>query len=549
MIFDLLWLDGHSLTEQPYTERVERLAALELSGQSWQTPEHIIGGGKQVLAASAEQDLEGIVAKRLDSTYQPGRRTTSWLKVKNFGRQELVIGGWMPGKGRRSDRIGALLVGVYERDGRLRYAGRVGTGFSEQELDRLGRLLTALRRRSSPFAAGAKPPPGAVFCEPRLVAEIEFREWTRSGSLRQPSYKGLREDKAPEEVVQEDELREGELREGELREGELRENELREGERQDRTERPLQARLSLREQSPSKAVAVVEGHELRLSNRDKVLYPEGGFTKGDVIDYYAAAAAVLTRHLEGRPLTVKRWPDGVEGSSFFQKQAPAHRPEWVQTVTVPSGRKPIDYVLANDAATLVWLANLAALELHTPLARAEAIEQPTVLVFDLDPGEPATVVECCHVALALQGMFEQLGLESFAKTSGSKGLQVYVPLNSREVTFADTKPFAKAVAELLERAAPELVVSRMTKARRTGKVLIDWSQNDRRKTTVCAYSLRAGPRPAVSAPICWDELRAALESGDPASLVLEAGAVLERLADRGDLFAPVLSLTQRLPAL
>jgi bifunctional non-homologous end joining protein LigD len=221
----------------------------------------------------------------------------------------------------------------------------------------------------------------------------------------------------------------------------------------------------------------------------------------------------------------------------------------VQTVTVPSGRKPIDYVLANDAATLVWLANLAALELHTPLARAEAIQRPTVLVFDLDPGEPATVVECCHVALALQGMFEQLGLESFAKTSGSKGLQVYVPLNSSEVTFADTKPFAKAVAELLERAEPELVVSRMTKARRTGKVLIDWSQNDRRKTTVCVYSLRAGPRPTVSAPVSWDEVRATLGSGDAATLVLEAGAVLERLADRGDEFAPVYSLTQRLPAL
>jgi bifunctional non-homologous end joining protein LigD len=529
MIFDLLWLDGHSLMEQPYTKRAERLAALELRGESWQTPEHIVGGGKQVLAASAEQGLEGIVAKRLDSTYQPGRRTASWLKVKNFGRQEFVIGGWIPGKGRHSDRIGALLVGVHERDGRLRYAGRVGTGFSEQELDRLGRLLAGLRRESSPFAAGGEPPRGAIFCEPRLVAEIEFREWTRSGSLRQPSYKGLREDKAPEEVVREDERHADE--------------------RQDGTERAWPAPLSLREQSPNKAVAVVEGHELKLSNRAKVLYPESGFTKGDVIDYYAAAAAVLTRHLEGRPLTVKRWPDGVEGSSFFQKQAPAHRPQWVQTVTVPSGRKPIDYVLANDAATLVWLANLAALELHAPLARAEAIQRPTVLVFDLDPGEPATVVECCQVALALQGMFEQLGLESLAKTSGSKGLQVYVPLNSREVTFADTKPFAKTVAELLERAEPELVVSRMTKARRTGKVLIDWSQNDRRKTTVCVYSLRAGPRPTVSAPVSWDEVRATLRSGDPATLVLEAGAVLERLADRGDQFAPVSSLTQTLPAL
>ena len=169
-----------------------------------------------------------------------------------------------------------------------------------------------------------------------------------------------------------------------------------------------------------------------------------------MIDYYAAIAPVLLAHLKGRPLTVKRWPDGVEGKSFFQKQAPAHRPEWVQTVTLPSERKPIDYLLADDLATLVWLANLAALELHTPLARAEAIERPTALVFDLDPGAPATIVECCRVGLRLHGMFENLGLQSFAKTSGSKGLQVYVPLNSPEVTYEQTKPFAKAVAELLE---------------------------------------------------------------------------------------------------
>ena len=268
-----------------------------------------------------------------------------------------------------------------------------------------------------------------------------------------------------------------------------------------------------------------------------------------MIDYYAAIAAVLIGHLEGRPLTVKRWPDGVDGKSFFQKHAPAHRPDWVQTVTLPSRGEPIDYVLANDLATLIWLANLAALELHTPLARAEAIERPTALVFDLDPGEPATVLECCRVALQLHGMFENLGLRSFAKTSGSKGLQVYVPLNREEVTFEHTKPFAKAVAELLEGAEGDLVVSRMTKARRTNRVLIDWSQNDRRKTTVCAYSLRSGERPTVSTPLEWEEVRGALDSGDPTGLSFEASEVLERVAERGDLFAAVLSLVQELPAL
>jgi bifunctional non-homologous end joining protein LigD len=268
-----------------------------------------------------------------------------------------------------------------------------------------------------------------------------------------------------------------------------------------------------------------------------------------VIDFYAAVAGVMVAHLRDRALTVKRWPDGVDGQAFFQKQAPAHRPEWVRTVTLPSERKPIDYLVADDRATLVWLANLAALELHTPLAYAEHPHRPATLVFDLDPGAPASIIECCHVALALSGMFENLGLRSFAKTSGKKGLQLYLPLNDPDASFAQTKPFAKAVAELLEDAEPDLVVSRMTRTRRRSRVLIDWSQNDPNKTTVCVYSLRATARPAVSTPVEWDEVRAALDAGDPKLLTFEAAEVLERVSERGDLFAPVLSLVQKLPSL
>jgi bifunctional non-homologous end joining protein LigD len=504
MIFDLLWLDGHSLMELRYEERRELLQALALSGEAWQTPEHLEGRGSDVLKATAEQRLEGIVAKRLDSHYEPGARASAWIKIKNVGRQELVIGGWLPGEGRRERRIGALLVGMYDSDGAFRYAGRVGTGFTDPELDRLGKLLAPLKREDSPFTAGEPPPRGAVFVEPELVAEIEFGDWTSAGVLRHPSYKGLREDKAAREVV--------------------------------------------REQGANKATTTVEGRELKLSNLDKTLYPKAGFRKRDVIDFYAAVAGTIVAHLQGRALTVKRWPDGVDGKAFFQKQAPAHRPDWVQTVTLPSEKKPIDYLLAEDRATIVWLANLAALELHVPLARAEAPERPTALVFDLDPGAPATVIECCRVALTLRGMFENLGLQSFVKTSGKKGLQLYVPLNDPEIAFAQTKPFAKTVAELLEQAQPELIVSRMTRTARPGRVLIDWSQNDRKKTTVCVYSLRAAERPTVSTPLGWDEVRAALDGGDPDALRFEAGQVLERIAERGDLFAPMLSLAQKLPS-
>jgi bifunctional non-homologous end joining protein LigD len=529
VIFDLLWLDGHSLMGLPYLERRERLGALGLNGERWQTPEHIIGEGSALLEVSRSQGLEGIVAKRLSSTYQPGARARDWIKIKSFGRQEFVIGGWLPGKGKRRERIGALLLGVHDADGALRYVGRVGTGFTEQELELLSSLLVPLQRETSPFSAGERPPREAVFVEPRLVAEVEFREWTRGGNLRQPSYKGLREDKAAEEVVREDLV-----------------EELPPPEEAGEREAP---KLALPKRPAKSATVTIEGRELRLSNLEKVLYPETSFSKRQLIEYYHDVAPVMLPHLQGRALTVTRWPDGVEGKSFFQKQTPAHAPEWVRTATLPSERKPIDYTLVEDLPTLIWLANLAAIELHTPLARAEAIDRPTTLVFDLDPGAPATIIECARVGLQLQVMFDSLGLQSFAKTSGSKGLQVYIPLNSDAVTFEQTKPFARAVAELLEQSHPELIVSRMTKARRTGKVLIDWSQNDRNKTTVCVYSLRATGRPTASTPLEWAEVRAALDAEDPGALMFEAGTVLERVAERGELFAPVLSLVQELPSL
>jgi bifunctional non-homologous end joining protein LigD len=515
VIFDLLWLDGHSLMAASYAARRRSLAELALSGERFQAPDHIVGQGSATLEASRKAGLEGIVAKRLDSRYEPGRRNGDWIKLKNMRREQLIIGGWMRGGGRRSTRIGALLLGQRDEAGALRYAGRVGTGFSERELDRLTQLLTPLERAQSPFSSDGPPPPrGALFCEPRLAAEVEFRERTKTGLLRQPSFKGLLEQQP---------------------------SSRRAGDPRPRTS-PVGARGDRGRRRPAGVPEVV------LSNLDKVLYPATGFTKGEVIEYYAAIAPVLLPHLHARPLTVTRYPDGVDGKAFFQKQSPAHRPEWVQTVAVVSERsKQIDYTLVEDAQTLVWLANLAALELHVPMARAPALERPTAVVFDLDPGPPATIVECCQVGLWLQGMFERLGLASFAKTSGSKGLQVYLPLNS-DVSHAETKSFARNVALLLERAEPAIAVSRMTKALRAGKVLIDWSQNDEHKTTVCVYSLRARERPTVSTPLEWDELRATLQSADGAQLSFDSAAVLARVRERGDLFAPVLSLVQTLPA-
>jgi bifunctional non-homologous end joining protein LigD len=286
----------------------------------------------------------------------------------------------------------------------------------------------------------------------------------------------------------------------------------------------------------------VEGRRLSLSNLDKVMYPQVGFTKGQVIDYYTRVAPALLPHLRGRPLTLKRYPDGVEGEYFYEKNCPSHAPEWVRKERIGG----ISYCICDDLPTLVWAANLADLELHPSLSRASDMSRPTLMAFDLDPGEGAGLAQCCEVALILREALGRLGLECYAKTSGSKGIQVYVPLNTDDVDYrGGTKLLSNALARHLEAQHPKLIVASQRKDLRAGKVLIDWSQNDEHKTTVCVYSLRARERPTVSTPLAWEEV----ERGDPEELVFEAGDVLERVAEHGDLFAPVEDEPQQLPEL
>ncbi|MCW2998686.1 MAG: ligD [Solirubrobacterales bacterium] len=490
MIFDLLWQDGHSLLQLPYLQRREALAQLGLDGEHWRTPEHVVGEGDALLAAAKAQRLEGIISKRVDAPYEPGRRSGAWQKHKLLQREPFVIGGWVPGEGRRRDRIGALLIGEPVEgggdagDGRLlRSVGRVGTGWDEAELTRLGTLLGAREQAQSPFvddAGGAKIPRGAIFCRPDLCCEVEFLERTPTGQIRAPSYKGL--------------------------------------------------------MTPDRAApGAVEVPHVPLSNPGKVLYPATGFTKRDLVDYYLAVADVLLPHLRDRRLTLKRYPNGVEEPFFYEKNAPSHRPDWITTAG--------GFVVADSPQALAWLGNLADLELHTPLARLDAPHRPTILAFDLDPGPGTGLAECSTVALWLRAMLEGLGLQAFPKTSGSKGMQVYVPLNHPDATYEQTKTLSRTIAQLLAKEAPELVVATQAKAARKGRVLVDWAQNDEHKTTVCVYSPRATAQPQVSTPLTWDEVQA----GDAEALVFTPAQVLERVARDGDLFAPVATLVQKLP--
>jgi bifunctional non-homologous end joining protein LigD len=291
----------------------------------------------------------------------------------------------------------------------------------------------------------------------------------------------------------------------------------------------------------------IEGRELRISNLDKVLYPETGTTKAEVINYYARIAPVMVPHLEARGITLRRFPDGVEGQSFFEKRCPSHRPEWLGTVVGPGDRRGgIDYCCLDSAPALVWAANMAGLEIHAPMARGEDIDAPTMCVFDLDPGAPAALRECADVALDIRHVLDGFGLVAVPKTSGNKGLQVYVPLNSPH-THEQCSAFAQAVAQLLQRAHPETITSVMRKADRPGKVFVDWSQNSRHKTTVAVYSLRARARPTASTPLTWDEVEG-VASGEIAPPAIEMAEVLNRVAEQGDLFADALTVKQELPA-
>ena len=296
------------------------------------------------------------------------------------------------------------------------------------------------------------------------------------------------------------------------------------------------------------SIVDVEGRQIKLSNLDKVLYPKTGFTKGQLVDYYIRIAPVLLPHLAGRPLTLKRYPEGVDGIFFYEKNCPKYRPEWMQTAKVWSegNDRFMYYCVVADLASLVCLANLADLELHTSLSMAAEMQQPTVIAFDLDPGAPANIVQCCQVGLWVKEIFERFGMQAFAKTSGSKGLQIYVPLNT-PVTYEQTKPFANAIARILETQYPDRVVSDMKKSLRTNKVFVDWSQNDNHKTTVCVYSPRAKELPTVSTPLSWQEVETCLHKQDPDLLVFTSDQVLQRAEKMGDLFEQVLKLKQKLP--
>ena len=504
--FDLLEVEGEPIIDSPLEERRQRLEQLlDKRNRTVQFSESF-DDGDALYKAAQEQGFEGILAKRRRSTYQPGRRSHDWVKVKAHNTEEFVIGGYTRGEGRRANSFGALLLGVYDEGvDKLRYVGSVGTGFTEKEIERLLKLLRPLETDEPPFDPVPKPPRvkkgDIVWVKPKLVAQVEFVEWTHDGRLRAPSYQGLREDKSPVEVRREDELP----------------TEIRKGNR-----------------------------VLKLSNLDKLFFPDEGITKGDLISYYRAVAPVLVPHLKNRPFTMIRYPDGIKGKHFFQKDAPSHMPEWIPTYRAlvstreaPRRKKWVNFPLVNDELALLWMVNMGCIDMNAWYSRVDKPDRPDFVLFDLDPAPDVGFKETVEVALLVKQALDAFGLVGYPKTSSAEGMHVLVPVE-RRYTFEDTRRFAEIVAGAIARAHRGLATTEWTKARRRG-VLIDSNQNGEGKTIASAYSVRPRPGAPVSTPLRWEEVNADL---DPRAFTMDV--VLERVAEHGDLFEGVLTQKQKL---
>ncbi|MDQ3823130.1 MAG: DNA ligase D, partial [Actinomycetota bacterium] len=526
--FDVLEIDGRPLVDRPLTERREALGGL-LDGRNRAVQlSEAFDDGEALFRAAEEQGFEGIIAKRTDSRYLAGRRTRDWLKVKTHGEQEFVVAGYTRGKGRRSAGFGSLVLAVHDEDaGGLRYVGNVGTGFTDAEIDRLLDLLRPLERDTSPFRAVPKMPKvrrgDVVWLEPELVAQVEFAEWTHDGHLRAPRYKGLREDKPAEEVEREDPVPEPEPKSAS-------------GSKPQTVEGPVPKEIRKGDRV------------LKLSNLDKVFFPDDGITKGDLLSYYRAIAPVLVPHLKGRPFTMKRYPDGIAGGFFFQKDAPKHMPDWIPTRKFwastrdrPPKRRLIDFALVEDELALLWMVNMGCIDMNTWYSRVDKPERPDFVLFDLDPSPDVGFAETIEVALILKQALDALGLQSFPKTSGSEGIHVLVPI-ARRHTYDDTRQFSEIVAGAIARAHRGLATTEWSKRKRRG-VLIDANQNGEGKTIASVYSVRPKPGAPVSTPLRWDEVNEKLNPS-----IYSMDVVLDRVRRGGDVFEPVLTTRQSLTA-
>lgn len=497
-VFDLLYLDGYDLREVDLAGRRRALEAIVTPSPALRISGRFPGPGEPLVEAAREAGLEGIVAKRATACYRPGR-SREWLKIKLVHEQEFLICGFTAGE---REYFGSLVLGVH-REGKLAWAGNVGTGFDERAMRGLRARLEPLITPRSPFPDAPRLGRDVTWVRPKLVCQVKFGNWTHDGRLRAPVYLGLRDDVKPADV---------------------------------RREEPLLA------SGPDEAAVQIGGRELRFTNLNKLYWPEDGYTKRDLINYYDRVADFLLPHLKDRPLSLKRYPDGIHGEYFFQKDLPETYAPWLRTVKIWSehNQGPTNYVLAEDRASLLYLANLGCIDQNPWLSRVETIDHPDFVLIDLD-AQDCPFDRIVEAALLVRKVLDSLGLEGYPKTTGGDGLHVYIPVEP-VYTYEDARNFAELVARLAFDERPELFTTPRAVARRqTGKVYFDYLQNAKAKTISAPYVARAHPKAPVSTPLAWREVKKGLLPGR--FTIRTAPARFERL---GDLFAPVLEKPQKL---
>ncbi len=546
--FDLLYAGGRDLRDEPLAERKRRLEAIATDGHGVLVSKYVAGTGRAFFELARREGLEGIVGKRLESRYV-SQRSRDWVKIKARRRQECVIAGWTESPARASS-FRSLLLGLYEGEA-LVYVGSVGSGFDERLLAGITERLRPLEIAEPPVREVPKLQARAHWVRPELVAEIEFAEWTADGILRQSVFIALRSDRDPRSCVRETPQPVEEVVAANGRPAKPAIGE--------------QVRPAARPAASEKAPASTRGKEasslelggrsLSITNRSKVLWPKDGYTKGDLIDYYRAVARWIVPFLAGRPLTLERFPDGVDEPSFFEKHSPRGRPAWVRTVAIASGSAKggkIEYVVCDDEATLVYLANLAAIVLHAWTSRLPALEHPDFMLFDIDPWEGCTLATLARVTLAFGETLREIGLEPLVKTSGASGFHVVVPL-AGGYTYAIVKMFAELVARRVHALHPKLTtLERMTAKRPAGTVYLDYVQVGEGKTVVAPYSVRARPGAPVSMPLGWEAVAPLAVRPDPDASRAFGGYTIATapalLAERGDLWGAAAWVPQHLEA-
>lgn len=509
-VFDIPYLDGHDLTGVPLIERKKVVEKLVKNLQLIKYSDHILQRGKDFFKIAQKRNLEGIIGKLKSSPYHTGKRSNDWVKIKVTKRQEAIVIGFTKPKGSRK-YFGSLILGAHDEKGKLHYVGSSGGGFSQAKLKKLFEKMGPLVTQKKPVAETVEKGKEITWVEPRLICEVEFAEWTPDNRMRHPVFVAMREDKSPREVVIEKAAPAGEVK------------------------KEAEKKHDFQPSATAATINKINGKPVRISNRDKIFWPDEGFTKGDLIDYYGSVADLMVPYLVDRPQSLNRHPDGIYGESFYQKDMGGRKPAWAETVEVSSkSRGSIEYLLCQDKADLLNIANLGCIEINPWSSRVGSLDKPDYIVIDLDPGEATEFDQVVEVAQAVKEVLDQAKVKGYPKTSGSRGVHIYIPLGAK-YSYKQGKMFANLIAARAHRLVPKISSIERSISKRKKQLYIDYLQNLRGQTLAAVYSVRPKPGATVSTPLEWREVKKGLH---PSQFTIKTAP--ERFREKGDLFDGLL---------